>query len=315
MARGRMLNRSISTDLKVADLASEVGGFGVVFWTWLVAHLDRNGCAHAEPRILKGQVAPLIDEIDRELITRTLFVASRLGLIELYEVDGAPFLRFPKFEKNQVGLRKDREPDSGIPEPAYPDPETIRQPSGNDPEAIRTKGREGKGKEEKHKGPRQMSGGSLPDEMPPPRARVSPVPLTSRPPGLNAQVLEVFDAWRERHPDQYLTPHSGLREWCEIERRLTQDSIPVEKLKLAVKGIHHDDWEGRPRNLTLLNAVKSIAAVERFAAMATGPPQAETPAAKTARIRREREEERKRAADEARRLDEELMRDAAAISD
>lgn len=139
-----------------------------------------------------------------------------------------------------------------------------------------------------------------------PSARVSGVPLKSKPDGVAKQVLEVFGAWRAYHPDQYLTPHPGLREWCEIERRLTQDSIPVDKLKRSVEGIHLDDWEGRPRNLTLLHAVRSPSAVERFVAMAQAPP-GESEEERRAREMREREAKRKAVHEEARRIEQEIL--------
>ena len=43
MARGRMLNKTISIDPEVATLVNELGGLAGVLYTWMIAHLDRDG--------------------------------------------------------------------------------------------------------------------------------------------------------------------------------------------------------------------------------------------------------------------------------
>lgn len=168
MARGRMLNTAVSSDYGVAELSELVGPWGVVFWTWTIPHLDKHGRIHGDPRILKGKVCPLLDQVTREVIQETLTAASQVGLIRTYSVGGVPYVEYPKFAKNQVGLRVDREPDSGIPPPtsAGNDPEDCRQTSGNDPEGCRPKLREEKLREENNNTAaeeiRQPSGGKDP---------------------------------------------------------------------------------------------------------------------------------------------------------
>ncbi len=83
-------------------------------------------------------------------------------------------------------------------------------------------------------------------------------------------VAAVFEYWRSLHQDEFLTPHSGLREWIEIEKRLTQDGCTLDQLRRAIDGIHADDWEDRARNLELFHVVKSLAAVQRFVRIADG---------------------------------------------
>lgn len=63
------------------------------------------------------------------------------GLAELYEVDGMPYLHFPKFRDNQSRLRKDRESPK-VPTPQGFDddgqlPELFRKPSGYAPDHLR----------------------------------------------------------------------------------------------------------------------------------------------------------------------------------
>ena len=152
MARGRMINRSISRDRIVADLANEVGGFGAMFYTWMISHLDRDGRVDGSPVVLKGLVAPRVDGCTIGIIEATLTAADRLGLIHWYDVNGDRYVVFPKFHKNQKGLRIEREPESEIPAPPR------RQLGGSSAADCRQfggsladegKGREGKGREGK----------------------------------------------------------------------------------------------------------------------------------------------------------------------
>jgi len=82
-----------------------------------------------------------------------------------------------------------------------------------------------------------------------------------------AQILSVFHAWQKHHPGHFMTPHNGLIEWRELERRIVADAIPVEVILEAVEGIQRDTWEGRKAQLTLKNVVKSADAIYRLAAM------------------------------------------------
>ena len=143
MARGRMLNRSISRDRLVADLVAEVGGLGGLFYTWMIAHLDREGRIDGDPSVLKGAVVPRVDECTVAVIEATLAAADRLGLIVWYEANGDHYVAYPKFSKNQKGLRVSREPESEFPAP------TRRQTAAKLPPncgemALQGKGREGK---------------------------------------------------------------------------------------------------------------------------------------------------------------------------
>ena len=149
MARGRMLNRKISMNRAVAELYNSVGPDGVLFYTWLFAYLDVEGRVHGDPQVLKGLVCPRIAGITPEVIRQTAAKAHELGLIEWYEFEGEAYICFPKFNENQPGLRRKREPPSELPGPTGNLPAMIRQPAGNDPAEIRPKRREWKGREGK----------------------------------------------------------------------------------------------------------------------------------------------------------------------
>jgi DnaD/phage-associated family protein len=141
MARGRMINNAISRDKDIADLSSDSCR---LFFTWWISHADKNGRVYADPDVAKSTVVPRLKHITAEDIAGYIKEIEEKEFIIVYEVDGDIYAEFIEFEKNQIGLRKDREPDSEIPAPP------IRQTSGNHPEDIRTKLKEVKLKEDKH---------------------------------------------------------------------------------------------------------------------------------------------------------------------
>lgn len=126
MARGRLISTSISIDEGMADLAIEAGLSGALFLTWLIAHLDVDGKQTGSPRKLKALVAPMIDEITPETITKTLNVAEKLGIVKQYTHEGRPVVWFQNFRKHQPGIRRDKEAKS-----QYGDaPENINKNNG-----------------------------------------------------------------------------------------------------------------------------------------------------------------------------------------
>jgi hypothetical protein len=162
MARGRMINNAITRDKKVHDLSCDTSRLG---FTWLVSFADKEGRTYGDPVVVRSMVFPRRDDITVEQMESYIAEWAAAGLIEWYEAEGDRWISFPKFDKNQPGLRKDREPDSTIPPPpaaehdasdpaiirqdAGSDPEEVRQDAGNDPEEIRPKRREEKGTEDK----------------------------------------------------------------------------------------------------------------------------------------------------------------------
>ena len=71
MARGRMLNKSISYNKDVATLVNELGAEAGLVFTWIIAHLDRDGRIHGDEHVLKGAVFPRIAGIDPAIIRQT----------------------------------------------------------------------------------------------------------------------------------------------------------------------------------------------------------------------------------------------------
>lgn len=102
------------------------------------------------------------------------------------------------------------------------------------------------------------------------KRRIEPVALTRKPAGSSKDIAAVFTRWKAYHPEEFLTPHPGLREWIEIDRRLTTDGIDLQTIIDAIDGIQHDPWPGRANHLTLIAAVKGSTEVYRFAKMRDG---------------------------------------------
>jgi DnaD/phage-associated family protein len=131
MARGRMITNEICRDKDIDRLSNDTSRLA---FTWLITFADREGRSYGDPAIVRSMLFPRRDDITIEMMTEYLIEWSRLGLIVWYEAQNDLFIWFPAFEKNQIGLRKSREPASIIPAP--PDeisrslPESIRQSSG-----------------------------------------------------------------------------------------------------------------------------------------------------------------------------------------
>jgi hypothetical protein len=142
-----MLNRTISVDAEVAELTNELGGLAGLLYTWTIAHLDRDGRITGNPDVLRAQVAPMLSGITPELVRSVLATADRLELIKVYTAEGKTWVVYPKFKRNQQGMRYDREATSTIPPPTDTAPDWLRSDSGG----LRLNGMEWNGKEEKGK--------------------------------------------------------------------------------------------------------------------------------------------------------------------
>ena len=256
MARGRMLNKSISKDRAVAELIEEVGGLGAMFYTWLIAWLDRYGRAHGDVRILKGEVAPLVDGIDHELIEDTVAAADRLGLLRIYSVDGGRYIAFPKFAKNQTGLRVDRESDSGIPEPptaSGEDPDVLRSDAGSDPAQRKRKHKRKDQDQDQHKGVAPVAVGSG-DET-------------------DQRVACVFEYYCQRYPKR--RAQAQKPDTRALIRQRLAEGYSVEDLCTAIDGNAGSDFY-TSRGLTELRRIVADAeSVDKFIALTTAPKENE----------------------------------------
>lgn len=146
MARGRMITNRICTDKDVNDLSNDTCR---LLFTWLITLSDCEGRTFGDPAIVRSMVFPRRTDITTEQVDGYLREMHAVGLILWYTANGDQYIWFPNFDKNQPGLRKDREPESELPGPS-PDeideylrhfagcyPDDCRQSAGSLPEDIR----------------------------------------------------------------------------------------------------------------------------------------------------------------------------------
>jgi hypothetical protein len=114
MARGRMLLKRISMSEKVnKNLSCDTSR---LLYTWLLSHLDVNGCYYADPIIVKNTIFPWREDITIDEIEKYLKEMNDCGLIVLYD-SGGNYLHYPDFEDKQPKINKDREGRTDIPTP------------------------------------------------------------------------------------------------------------------------------------------------------------------------------------------------------
>ncbi len=138
MAKGRILSRRISKSEKVANLSSDTAR---MFYNWLIPYLDVEGRMEVNPKLIKGEIFPLLDHINVEVINRTLQELDDVGLILLYTIGKKTYLQLTNFKEHQPNLRKDKEPLSNIPPPTADEarPKSAVGPPERPPKLIKAK--------------------------------------------------------------------------------------------------------------------------------------------------------------------------------
>jgi len=110
MARGRMINKKISNSRVVNDLPLPVQ----LLYTWIIPHLDCNGCFYGSAQMIKSLVFPRKNYRKKmiegwlELLTKSVG-NDKNPLIIIYIVEGEQYLFMPGFKGEQIGLRYDKE--------------------------------------------------------------------------------------------------------------------------------------------------------------------------------------------------------------
>ena len=112
MAKGRFLSKKISADKEVNDFGDP---WSMLAWTWAIAHLDKDGKIYGDPEMLRSIIFPRQRKVTAKMMESYIFQWRDAEKIIYYESKGDRFIQFLNFEKNQPGLRKEREPESDIP--------------------------------------------------------------------------------------------------------------------------------------------------------------------------------------------------------
>lgn len=142
MARGRMINRTVSTDEKVAALGKVGGAWALVLHHRLIAFLDINGNTRADEFWIKATIFPH-DEPQPADCRAMVVQLTACGLAVEYQANGITHLHFPAFSTNQPGLRPEKErpewpaQSNNGQQPAYSPPVARPQPGNSTGEEKR----------------------------------------------------------------------------------------------------------------------------------------------------------------------------------
>ena len=114
MPVGRIILKSISESKKISALKSDGAR---LLYTWLITHLDVNGCFSGDAQVVRGKVFTRLDKTNK-VVEDYLVDLEQLGLIIRYQINGDVFLNVPDFVEKQPSLNPDREAQTTIPLPS-----------------------------------------------------------------------------------------------------------------------------------------------------------------------------------------------------
>lgn len=119
MARGRMLNKTVSLSNKFAVLPDDTCR---LLATWTIPHLDKRGVFYGEPAIVRSMIFPMREDITTAQVAGYLRAMVAAGLINLFQAGGHTWQVWPGFIDNQKGLHTDREASDYPPSPECSQP-------------------------------------------------------------------------------------------------------------------------------------------------------------------------------------------------
>lgn len=93
-------NRIIKESVCTSESVDKLGWFEEVLFYRLIVNVDDYGRLDARPAILRARLFPL-KEVDAERIAAALDRLQAVGCVAQYEVDGAPYLWLPNWDKHQ----------------------------------------------------------------------------------------------------------------------------------------------------------------------------------------------------------------------
>lgn len=126
-----MPDRIIKESICTSETLNQLTDFEERFWHRLIVNCDDFGRFDARPAVLKARLFPLRESLTHKNITDALNRLASVGLIELYTVDGKPFLRVVTWERYQrIRAKKSKfpQPDSSCRQMTADDGECPRNP-------------------------------------------------------------------------------------------------------------------------------------------------------------------------------------------
>lgn len=139
MPQGRIILKRISESKRLPQLRSDGAR---LLYTWLIPHVDVNGCYSADPEVIKGKVFTKLHK-STKTVASYLEDLGNIGLIVLYNTNGENYLYIPDFVEKQPSLKPDREAKTTIPLPTQ---EQLKTKTGVNPPKVK----ESKVKESKY---------------------------------------------------------------------------------------------------------------------------------------------------------------------
>jgi len=103
--QGRIILKSISESKKLAMLKTDGAR---LLYTWLIPHLDINGCFSGDPKVVNGKVVTRLNKGD-DTIEGYLQDLEENKLIQRFNHDGDIFLYVPDFTEKQPRLYPEKE--------------------------------------------------------------------------------------------------------------------------------------------------------------------------------------------------------------
>ncbi len=146
MAEGRMLSKRVTKSDKVAGLSSDTAR---MLYCFIIPYLDVEGRMEVNPKLMKGEIAPLLDHVTPEVINNVLQELHNIELITLYSDQSGKktYLQLTQFDRHQRNLRKDKEAKTQIPAPSTEllRPHSVPTPDLGPPKIKEVKGSKAKG--------------------------------------------------------------------------------------------------------------------------------------------------------------------------
>lgn len=130
MPVGRIILKSISDSKKISELKTDGAR---LLYTWLLTHLDINGCYSGDPQVINGKIFTRLKKSNKT-IEQYLMNLEESNLIIRYQVNGDIFLNVPDFVDKQPSLNPNREGKPTIPPPT---PELLKSKSGATPPQVK----------------------------------------------------------------------------------------------------------------------------------------------------------------------------------
>ena len=130
MPVGRILLKSISDSNKLPKLKTDGAR---LLYTWLIAHLDINGCYSGDAQVINGKIFTRLSKTVKT-IEEYLIDMEENKLIIRYSADGDIYLNVPDFVEKQPSLNPLREGKTSIP---VPTPELLQSYSVTTPTQVK----------------------------------------------------------------------------------------------------------------------------------------------------------------------------------